>query len=234
MRRTFSALVISTALLAAVAAPALSQEPEATCLGAPATNPGSLSGTRGDDVIIGTLGADHISSGGGDDMICGEPDGSTTGGGDRIDAGQGNDFVLGFYGDDSLDGGQGDDELFGGDFSGEFGNLGSKLNDGNDHIEGGQGGDTLAGMKGVDHLEGGQGVDFMAGGPDNDWLEGGQGGDFMAGMFGNDLLEGGQGDDFLNGDLQPEDDPVQDPNANSDDCRGGQGNDSLVFCELSS
>lgn len=64
-----------------------------------------------------------------------------------------------------------------------------------------------------------------------DRLDGGQGDDFLAGMFGNDVLVGGQGDDFLNGDLQPRDEPVEDPNPNSDTCDGGKGDDALVFCE---
>ena len=92
LKKTLAALAASGAVLV-VAAPALSQQEAPTCLGQPATNPGSLTGTSGDDVIIGTLGADRISGGGGNDTICGEPDGSTSGSADVIDAGAGSDVV---------------------------------------------------------------------------------------------------------------------------------------------
>jgi hypothetical protein len=41
----------------------------------------------------------------------GEPDGSVTGLGDRINGGGGADFVMGFYGDDDIQGENGPDEL---------------------------------------------------------------------------------------------------------------------------
>jgi len=230
VRRGLVAVVAGVAVLS-LAPFANSQEQEPTCLEEPATNPGATTGTNERDVIIGTLGPDQIRGGGGDDLICGEPDGSVTGAPDRIEGGAGADFIQGFYGNDTILGQNGPDQLFGGDFSGEFQNPDSKLDDGNDYILGGRADDLLAGMKGTDHLRGEGGNDLLAGGPGADRLQGGADDDGLAGMFGNDLLQGGPGNDFLNGDLQPANEPIEDPNPNTDTCEGGPGNNEFVFCE---
>jgi hypothetical protein len=51
--------------------PGIAHATEPTCLGQQATNPGSLIGTEGDDVIIGTDANDTIVGLGGNDLICG-------------------------------------------------------------------------------------------------------------------------------------------------------------------
>jgi hypothetical protein len=90
----------------------------------------TISGTPGDDRLVGT---------GGDDVIC------ALGGKDRVLAGDGDDVVFGDAGDDRLEGGAGADTLYG--------------DDGVDRLEGGDGGDVLAGGPGRDRLEGGAGAD---------------------------------------------------------------------------
>jgi Ca2+-binding RTX toxin-like protein len=83
-------LMITAALSLWLAAPASAQV-TATCNSVPATIvgmvPGPITGTAGNDVIVGTTGVDQISGLGGDDIIC---------------AGRGDDQVSGGDGDDTL------------------------------------------------------------------------------------------------------------------------------------
>lgn len=62
------------------------------------TGSGTIRGTNGDDVIVGSAGADRINSYGGNDVICG---------------GRGNDSLLGWSGDDVIFGEQGNDRIRG-------------------------------------------------------------------------------------------------------------------------
>ena len=124
-----------------------------SCFAKEATNPGSLIGTPGDDVLIGTSGDNTIRGRGGNDRLLGGP------GNDRIDGGPGNDLITGDWGpadqfagqanfadnggDDLLLGGPGDDgftadhvRIDAGEISGDGGN---------DTIEGGRGEDTIFG-----------------------------------------------------------------------------------------
>lgn len=77
-----------------------------------------------------------------------------------VDAGAGNDHVIGGSGDDVLAGGEGDDMLFGRD-----------------------GNDVLLGEEGIDMLFGGKGDDMLVGGDDSDLLHGGGGDDILIGGF---------------------------------------------------
>jgi hypothetical protein len=81
------------------------------------TGSGTITGTPGSDVIVGSLGPDTISGGGGDDTICPlDGDDSVNGGGgeDVVRAGAGNDSLRGGRGKDRLAGRAGDDSLKGG------------------------------------------------------------------------------------------------------------------------
>ncbi|NBE08760.1 calcium-binding protein [Paragemmobacter ruber] len=75
-------------------------------------------------------------------------------GNDRITAGFGADFLLGYDGNDTINGGGGHDTLRG--------------DDGRDRLIGGAGADWLFGGQGADVLIGGQGRDFMSGNAGND------------------------------------------------------------------
>ncbi len=114
------------------------------CLGREAT----IVGTRGDDRIEGTSGADVIVARGGDD---------------RIEADRGDDVVCAGRGDDRVEGDDGDDTLSGGR--------------GDDRLEGGDGDDTLSGGRGDDRLDGGDGRDVLDGGPGDDREDDGRDGD---------------------------------------------------------
>jgi Ca2+-binding RTX toxin-like protein len=76
-----------------------------------------ISGTPGDDLLIGTEEADHIKGLGGHDDIFGRGGDDLLDGGDGIDelfGGEGNDIVDGAEGDDQIDGRGGNDTLTGG------------------------------------------------------------------------------------------------------------------------
>jgi Ca2+-binding RTX toxin-like protein len=123
-------------------------------------------GGAGDDRYVGSLNADSVSAGSGDDAVYGGP---------------GDDWLHGNMGADSLSGGAGADTMYGGQ------------ND--DRIFGGDGDDWLNANLGADLAYGGNGNDTMYGGQDNDTLNGGVGNDWLAGDRGDDLLTGGTGAD---------------------------------------
>jgi Ca2+-binding RTX toxin-like protein len=76
---------------------------------------GTIVGTAGNDVIVGSSGIDNIQGGNGDDIICGMGGDDMLRGGwgnDRIFGGDGNDTLAGNWGYDALDGGPGNDTLY--------------------------------------------------------------------------------------------------------------------------
>jgi len=177
--------------------------------------------TDGDDLIIGTAGADDLSGGGGNDCLVGL-------GGD--------DELRGNQGYDTLEGGPGNDELYG-ENSGIVADGEADIligGPGNDHLRGGPGRDELYGEGGDDDLDGGSGDDFLLGGEgndtldgygDDDFLDGGPGDDALVGDAGDDILYGGPGRDKLDGEAG---DDHLDGGWGPDFLRGGTGNDSLV------
>ncbi|MGI9601862.1 MAG: PQQ-dependent sugar dehydrogenase [Acidimicrobiales bacterium] len=162
--------------------------------------------TTGDDVILGTAGADVINGAGGNDLICGGD------GDDTIQGGAGNDWIFGQAGEDLLRGGIGNDVLDGSTGPDQL--LGNDGNDvlfprgGTDIANGGPGDDLIDGKGGADELRGGLGNDTILGqggndrifgGGNMDTLRGGEGDDFISGSNGNDRAEGGPGDDIVKG-----------------------------------
>lgn len=141
--------------------------------------PREVSGSNGDDRLLGSPFEDIIDGRDGEDLIYARESDDVISGGkgnDTLFAGDGDDLVYGGAGHDLIFGGAGADVLFGGD--------------GNDSLYGEEGRDTLTGNRGDDRLYGGDG---------NDRLFGEDGGDYVLGEAGNDLLEGGAGDDDLSG-----------------------------------
>jgi Ca2+-binding RTX toxin-like protein len=94
------------------------------------TGSGTIQGTGGDDLILGSDGDDVIFGGGGNDIICGFR------GADQLFGEGGNDLLKGLAGDDKLYGGAGNDRLEGGA--------------GNDRVDGGAGTNILKGGAGDD------------------------------------------------------------------------------------
>lgn len=132
-----------------------------------------------DAVVRGSVKAELMRTGEGDDRIFARA------GDDIVSGGEGDDILHGHNGDDLLLGGAGNDRLLGGN--------------GDDDLRGGSGDDRLNGGDGNDLLDAGTGDDLLHGGQGNDSLFGGAGQDRLAGGFGDDRLDGGLGDDVLSG-----------------------------------
>jgi hypothetical protein len=92
---------------------------------------------------------------------------------------------------------------------------------GNDELVGGNQRQIIMGLGGNDTIRGGNGGDCLVGGDGADKLYGGNAKDVLLGGDGDDLLDGGNGKDTLDG-----------GSGDADTCLGGNGNDVLVGCEL--
>ena len=114
--------------------------------------------------------------------------------GASVDAGDGNDKVIGTRHGDTLVGGAGRDKLVG-----AAGNDSMDGGEDGDRMNGGTGTDTMNGGGGRDHMVGHFGADVMFGGEDNDFMDGGRGDDVMAGENGDDVMRGNAGDDDMSG-----------------------------------
>lgn len=192
---------------------------------------------NGRNVVIGGPGNDTIITGINDDIVFGDQGwivygnpfpsslvsaGSSSGGADAIDAGDGDNTVFGGGGDDALTAGNGGDILLG-----DHGRITLVLGvptrittdgtgGGNDALAGNDGNDVLLGGPGIDALTGGAGFDTLLGDGGTVLLFGGgswtalsfaqPGGaaDTLSGGPGTDILIGGEGEDTLIGQA-PED-----------------------------
>jgi hypothetical protein len=129
MRTSFSTADVATKIRPVLAVEEFNTKPRAC----------TITGTAGDDRLVGTAATDVICGLGGNDRIEG------MGGADVLYGDEGVDRVVGGTGDDTLYGDDGDDRLDGGD--------------GADVLSGGSGTDKLVGGLGADHAEGGLGTD---------------------------------------------------------------------------
>lgn len=186
-----------------------------------------ISGTEGDDVLLGTPERDIIDARGGDDIVYGrESDDLILGGAgaDTLIGGDGNDTLHGQDGNDRLFGGRGNDLLFGG--SGDdhlFGEDGDDIligEAGDDYLSGGRGDDRLFGEDGADVLDGDAGADLLDGGAGADRLTGGSGNDTVLAGGGNDTVVTGLTSEELRGPGHPASD-------GDDHYAGGEGFDTL-------
>jgi len=189
----------------------------------------------GDDVLLGGTGSDTLTGGGGVDIMLGANAtalfsngvvqsvtttfaGFTTGDVDTLDAGAGEDFLLGSSASENLLGGSGDDIILGDGgtiaWTGGDGVTVTGTTDGggsNDVLEGNGGNDVLLGGGGSDTITGGDGNDVLLGDGGEVTLSGGvalsvtgdvqsgDGADTLSGGGGEDLLFGGGGVDNLTG-----------------------------------
>jgi len=153
-----------------------------TVTGLAVTTTSVITGSSDDTITLsGSNGASSVSlsTNGGNDSINVTGVASTVA--FVIDAGDGNDTVLGGSGADSIFGGAGNDSLSGGV--------------GNDTILGGDGNDSIDGGVGNNSLSGGDGNDTIIGGTSADTIDGGNGNDSITGGSGADVLQGGAGND---------------------------------------
>lgn len=139
----------------------------------------AITGNAGNNTLTGSLGADILVLGDGDDVADG------LSGNDYIYGGSGNDWANGHAGVDVLLGGTGNDILYG--------------YVGDDYLYGEADRDTLIGGDGTDVLFGGDGIDVLVGEEGADWLLGGADGDHLYGGSGNNLYFGGDGHDIVVG-----------------------------------
>lgn len=198
-----------------------------TCTGRIATivgsnGPDTITGTRGDDVIVALGENDAVDGGPGSDLIClGDGD-------DRATGGAGDDALVGEGGGDVIVGGGGDDIGLGGDGTDRV-TLGAGVDvaeggSGNDSLAGGPDPDRLTGGDGDDTISGDDGWDTVLGGGGRDTLGGGEGADRVFGQDGADTIQGGAEDDVVLG--GPEPDTIG-GGAGTDRLRGGGGNDHI-------
>lgn len=188
----------------------------------------------GDDVIDltahGVGGIDYakdvlVQAGAGNDIIIGGA------GKDNLQGDAGDDIIFGWRGSDTISGGLGNDILYGDDLG--FNNIA-----GDDIVDGGAGNDTLYGGRGSDRMTGGDDNDILYGQAGGDNLSGGTGddtlygddadtisNDTLNGDAGNDLLYGGAGSDELYGGTG---DDLLDGGSSNDYVHGGGGNDTII------
>lgn len=176
--------------------------------------------TAGDDVLVGTDGADWIEAQDGDDIVTlGDGDDEAYGdaGNDVLNGEGGVDRLFGGEGHDTVDGGAGDDWISG--------------SSGNDVVNGGSGNDHVMGSTGHDTVSGGGGSDTVSGGWGNDQVFGDAGHDTLTGGFGDDTLDGGTGNDELFGEDGAD---ILWGGLGRDNMTGGAGNDIYHFAEFDS
>ena len=146
-----------------------------------------LYGNEGDDFILGGAGADYLYGNDGKDVILGDngvvvrtdPNANDSndiysteaaiGGGDALDGGAGNDFILGGAGGDTITAGTGDDVVLGDS---------GRITRGS--------GDVIERIESLSPAVGG-----------DDVISGNEGNDILIGGTGNDIVTGGAGDDIL-------------------------------------
>ena len=188
-----------------------------TCDGLQATvvGTGTIDGTAGDDVIVGSPGPDTIVAGGRDDTVC------SLAGADTLDGGADDDALFGDVGADTLTGGDGVDEVRGG--AGTDTLVEGATSNGGDILDGGADLDVVdysARTAGVTVSRDSKANDGATGEKDNvvgaETIDGGQGPDVLTGSDGSDTLIGNGGADRLTGGL------------GADTLRGGAGADTLV------
>lgn len=182
----------------------------------------TITGSAGEDKIVGTSEPAVINAGGGADRIRG------LGNDDAIFGGAGNDTIFGAGGNDIIVGEDGDDMIYGEAgadlLHGGAGNDTINAGDGNDTINGGIGNDTLIGAIGDDIIFGEDGNDTISSGIGNDYLYGDAGDDILSAGAGNDILYGGLDNDSLYGEAG--DDLLYGEGGN-DILYGGAANDTL-------
>jgi Ca2+-binding RTX toxin-like protein len=122
---------------------------------------------------------------------------------------------------EAVDAGFGDDRVIGDDAANDLGGRG-----GEDLIVGLAGADVLAGDRGEDTVVGGAGADSVIGGQGDDLVRGGRGRDSLQGWRDDDVLSAGRGDDLLRGGAG--DDTLR-GGGGADEMRGGGGFDTADY-----
>ena len=200
-----------------------------------------VSGTSGDDTLVGTSADDVLDGGDGQDTLTGMG---------------GNDVLVGGAGWDTLDGGEGSDVYFADhDDADTYADSGTSGIDTIWFFTGVTAGELPANfdastsgievingtsspgmilraptsstavtwdftgitLTGIEEIQGRNGADVITGSAGDDWIDGNENSDTLTGGAGNDLLEGDAGDDLLTG------------GEGNDTIWGGSGHDKVFF-----
>ena len=137
-----------------------------------------VTGSAGDDMLIGTAGHNHLGGGPGDDVLVGDPSGDS-----------GHDFLQGDGGDDVIYGGA--------ERAGDGTNCGDERNYCGDRLYG-DSADREITAGGNDTIYGAGDSDLLVGEGGNDQLFGGHDGDVLRDFLGRNTLDGGPGADDCN------------------------------------
>ena len=258
MRRTTTLTALAALVVAPLGLAAAPAQAAETCDGKVATivvpaKPGAfrtdpVTGTPGDDVIVGSAQADDIDGAGGNDTICGLV------GADRVAGGPGNDRLFGgldekYFPDDDYFGdlvapGLGDDyvdlghdpqseDLFDLDtgywdqvsYAAAAGPVVVDLAAG---TATGEGTDTIAPLTYGGGVEGSAYDDRLTGHDGPDWITAGGGDDIVTGEDGNDMIDADEASRYpAQGDLPEPGDDVVDGGGGHDEIVGGHGADVL-------
>ena len=153
----------------------------------------SLSGGKGNDILIGAEGSDQLYGGDDNDLLIGNVGNDELFGQDGADAlfgGYGNDLLSGGAGADQLDGGKGIDTV-----SYETSDAGVTVNLEDNTATGGHAnGDTF---NDIENIIGSDFDDRLQGNSEDNSLSGGAGDDIIMSTGGDDTLKGGKGNDIL-------------------------------------
>jgi len=189
---------------------------------------GTASGGDGTDTLTSI---ENVTGSSGNDTLVG------TTGANRIDGGSGNDTLTGGGGGDTLIGGAGTDTIQYNtsatgvtiDLSNNANNAGGAAGDVISTVEnvvGSAHADTLTGNASANVLSGGAGIDILNGNAGNDTLNGGADADTLDGGAGNDILNGDAGDDILSGGTGND---TLSGGAGADALTGGDGTDTASY-----
>jgi Ca2+-binding RTX toxin-like protein len=199
-----------------------------------ATGAVNLTGSGGDDVLIGGSADDTLNGGSGKDELVGNAGDDLVQGnggtGDTLDGGDGNDTLNGGSGNDLIREtftgdvvltnatmtGRGTDTVISAERAELTGGGEAQTIDVSTFFTSGLTSVTLDGAGGNDTLLGSDGSDVLVGSGGSDRIEGNSGHDRIIGGSGADTLIGGDGDDFIKG-----------LGGSGDRLSGGDGNDTL-------
>jgi Ca2+-binding RTX toxin-like protein len=200
----------------------------------------NLSGTSGNDRIVGHWWSENVYGGNGDDQLHGGDGNDNLFGGEGSDilhGGAGIDNIYGQAGEDLIYGGSGNDYLDGGaDNDTIYGNEGNDTiigNSGDDYLEGNGGNDSITDNEGNNVIIAGSGFDIITTGAGNDKIEGnddadninaGDGNNLVYGNGGNDAITTGSGNDTIYG---QEGFDLINAGAGDDYISGGAGDDVI-------
>ena len=154
----------------------------------------TITGTAGDDMLVGTVNAEIINGLAGDDTLKGG------GGSDVLNGGTGSDLIYSGTGNDTIDGGDGYDYLY---FSDAPAGVSINLSGPVGVATGGAGADTVVGVELIfgskfnDSFVGSDSPVGFLGDDGDDTITGGAGDDHLEGNAGDDVIDGGGGMDTI-------------------------------------